>query len=287
MGLIKINMKLSLEICAIFASHSDEHTPRLTPPHFYPCLRLHISFTLARYSEVRGKCASCTLSEASALCSLNNVDVESLDAPCMSVTLQGFWSPFVAAAAPLTINPSILHIQLQGCRKLANQTLLTTTFWRFHNAPTKGVQNAQHILCLWGQCPSQGVRESMVRGIESDWQTNPAPMIPSMLLCPLVLLPPPTLCLHPWLCKPPHNVGALKWQWKLWLIFVKTLITATILNGSLMIRVSLPCFFFFFSPSLRRQSDMSDWRVLFSLFCGIFFLFPLPVNNGGKHMKGW
>lgn len=158
MGLSKIKHEVVAENLCHFASHSHKPTPRLTPTHFYPYPRLHISFSLARYIEVRDKCASCTLLETSPLCSLNNVDVKSLGAPCMSVTLQGFWSPFVAAAAPLTINPSILHIQLQGCRKLFQlDPLLTTTFWRFHNAATKSVQYAQRRLCLWGWCPSQGV----------------------------------------------------------------------------------------------------------------------------------
>lgn len=76
-----------------------------------------------------------------------------------------------------------------------------------------------HVCVLWlCQC----ARGCTVEGIEGDWQTNQAPETLSLLQCLLVRLPPPTLCLHLWLCKPPHNVGALKWQWKLWLIFVKT-----------------------------------------------------------------
>lgn len=126
----------------------------------------------------------------------------------------------VVAATLLTISPSIL---LEGCRRLSGIEPFDNHILGVSKCSDK-VCVKVHILCVcvcvWWLCPSVCVLECMVGRIEGDWQTNQAPETPS--LCLLVRLPPPTLCLHLWLCKPPHYVGALKWQWKLWLIFVKT-----------------------------------------------------------------
>lgn len=131
--------------------------------------------------------------------------------------------PFAIAATLFMISVPVLRIRLEleeGCQA---KTPLTTAFWGFQNVVTAGLGD-MHIRCVC-VCVSVSVClcACMVRGIEGDWQTVPAPESLS-LSAPLSAfsLPPPTLCLHLWLCKPPHYVGALKWQWKLWLIFVKT-----------------------------------------------------------------
>lgn len=137
---------------------------------------------------------------------------------------------FVVAATLLTISLSVLCILLEGCRRLSGADPFDNRILRVSKCGDKGFGKCTYTvcvcvcayMCVCYDFVCQCACGCTVEGIEGDWQTNQAPETLSLLQCLLVRLPPPTLCLHLWLCKPPHNVGALKWQWKLWLIFVKT-----------------------------------------------------------------
>lgn len=78
-----INIKLPVQIGVNVRSRLA-HTQTPTHLHTYP--RSDTSLTLGHHSDVQGKCAGSRPLKASALRALNNVDVGSLNAPCMSVS---------------------------------------------------------------------------------------------------------------------------------------------------------------------------------------------------------
>lgn len=135
--------------------------------------------------------------------------------------------PFVVAASLFSISLSVLRILLEDCRSLSATDPFDNHILKVSKCGDKWSGKHVHALymclCVQWLYLTVCVYGCLDAGTEGDWQTNRAPETHS--LCFSVCLfpfPPPTLCLHLWLCKPPHNVGALKWQWKLWLIFVKT-----------------------------------------------------------------